>query len=195
VRQAVAAARLRHDPTRGRLSLGIELLYLDQNYLSGIVKRKVAFRELEPVLRAAVARTAVAVPESESHRLESAARPDLPLLALAREFSGGLTLPHERGAVERNCERRLAASTRAETRGRSAGWVARSALRRPRVVCCCSLETRTIRCGRETNSRPRKEQSRPARAEPGVPDRGEGNCGRGRERLSRTGWGVAVRRC
>jgi hypothetical protein len=87
----------------------MEFLYLDQNYLSGIVKRKVAFRELEPVLRAAVARAAVAVPESESHRLESAARPDLPLLALLRELSAGLTLPHERGAVERNCERRLAA--------------------------------------------------------------------------------------
>src|SRR5262249_10072045 len=59
----------------------MEFLYLDQNYLSGIVKGKVAFRELEPALRAAVARGAVAVPESESHRLEAAARPDLPLLA------------------------------------------------------------------------------------------------------------------
>jgi hypothetical protein len=87
----------------------MELLYLDQNYLSGIVKRKVAFRELEPALRAAVARGVVAVPESETHRLESAARPDLPLLALLRELSGGLTLPHERGAVERHCERRLEA--------------------------------------------------------------------------------------
>ncbi|MGH3082515.1 MAG: hypothetical protein ACRDNP_00380 [Gaiellaceae bacterium] len=85
------------------------LLYLDQNYLSGIVKRKVAFRELEPTLRAAVACGAVAVPESEAHGLESAARPDLPLLALLRELSGGLTLPHERGAVERYCERRLEA--------------------------------------------------------------------------------------
>jgi len=75
------------------------LLYLDQNYLSGIVKRKVAFRELEPTLRAAIARGAVAVPESEAHRLESAARPDLPLLALLREL----------GAVERFCQRRLAA--------------------------------------------------------------------------------------
>src|ERR671931_358952 len=37
----------------------MELLYLDQNYLSGIVKRKVVFRELEPALRAAVARGAV----------------------------------------------------------------------------------------------------------------------------------------
>jgi hypothetical protein len=60
------------------------LLYLDQNYLSGIVKRKVAFGELEPALRAAVARGAVAVPESEAHRLESAKRPDLPLLQIPR---------------------------------------------------------------------------------------------------------------
>jgi len=83
------------------------LLYLDQNYLSGIVKRKPAFRELEPVLRAAIGRGAVAVAESEVHRLESAARPDLPVLELLRELSAGLTLPNERGAVERNCERRL----------------------------------------------------------------------------------------
>jgi hypothetical protein len=87
----------------------VELLYLDQNYLSGIVKRKVAFRELEPILRTAVARGAVAVPESEAHRLESAARPDLPLLALLRELSAGMTIPPERGALERRCERRLQA--------------------------------------------------------------------------------------
>lgn len=85
------------------------LLYLDQNYLSGIVKRKVGFRELEPALRAAVARGAVGVPESEAHRLESAARPDLPLLELLRELSLGLALPTERGAVEHECERRLEA--------------------------------------------------------------------------------------
>jgi hypothetical protein len=84
------------------------LLYLDQNYLSGIVKRKPAFRELEPVLRGAVSRGAVAVPESPSHRLESAPRPDLPLLELLRELSGGLRLPERRGARERSCERRLA---------------------------------------------------------------------------------------
>jgi hypothetical protein len=87
----------------------VELLYLDQNYLSGIVKRKVAFRELEPILRTAVARGAVAVPESEAHRLESAARPDLPLLELLRGLSAGVTLPDELGAVERHCERRLQA--------------------------------------------------------------------------------------
>jgi hypothetical protein len=83
------------------------LLYLDQNYLSGMVKRKVAFRELEPVLRAAVARGVVAVPESEAHRIESAARRDLPLLELLRELSRGLTLPNELGDVERHCEQRL----------------------------------------------------------------------------------------
>jgi hypothetical protein len=86
------------------------LLYLDQNYLSGMVKRKPAFRELEPVLRSAVTRGAVAVPESEAHRLESAPRPDLPLLELLRELSAGLSLPHELGAVERSNERRLAAT-------------------------------------------------------------------------------------
>jgi hypothetical protein len=83
------------------------LLYLDQNYLSGIVKRKPAIRELEPVLREAVARGAVAVPESEAHRLESAARPDLPLLELLRELSGGLRLPEEPGPLERRLERQL----------------------------------------------------------------------------------------
>jgi hypothetical protein len=88
-------------------SVAALLLYLDQNYLSGIVKRKPAFRELEPVLHAAVARGAVAVPESPSHRLESAARPDLPLLELLRQLSGGLRLPVQRGALERSCERRL----------------------------------------------------------------------------------------
>jgi hypothetical protein len=62
------------------------LLYLDQNYLSGIVKRKVAFRKLEPVLRA-----------------------DLPRLELLRELSAGLRLPNEASAVVRSCERRLEA--------------------------------------------------------------------------------------
>lgn len=69
------------------------LLYLDQNYLSGMVKGKPGFRELQPVLEEAVARGAVAVPESEIHRLESEPRPDLPLLELLRRLSGGLALP------------------------------------------------------------------------------------------------------
>jgi hypothetical protein len=84
----------------------VELLYLDQNYLSGIVKRKPAFAELEPVLRRAVESGAIGVPESEAHRLESARRPDLPLLALLRELSGGLALPAP-SARERSIERHL----------------------------------------------------------------------------------------
>ena len=40
-------------------------LYLDQNYLSGIAKRKPAFTELEPVLREAVATGAIRVLESK----------------------------------------------------------------------------------------------------------------------------------
>jgi hypothetical protein len=83
------------------------LLYLDQNYLSGLVKRKPGFRELEPALRAAVARGAVAVPEAEAHRIESAARPDLPLIELLRELSQGLRLPERPGARELKLERRL----------------------------------------------------------------------------------------
>jgi hypothetical protein len=83
------------------------LLYLDQNYLSGIAKRKPGFRELEPTLRQAVASGLVAVPESASHRLESAARPDLPLLELLHELSGGRRLPDRPGAAELNIERRL----------------------------------------------------------------------------------------
>jgi hypothetical protein len=94
---------------QGQGTITAPLLYLDQNYLSGMVKRKVAFRDLEPTLRAAVARGAVVVPESEAHELESAARPDLPLLRLLRELSGGASLPRERGAVERHCELRLQA--------------------------------------------------------------------------------------
>jgi hypothetical protein len=84
------------------------LLYLDQNYLSGMVKRKPAFRELEPVLRAAVARDAVRVPESWAHHAESEPRPDLDLLRLLRELSGGLRLPDEPGARERRYERHMA---------------------------------------------------------------------------------------
>ena len=52
-------------------------------------------------------RGAVQVPESEVHRIESAARPDLGLLELLRELSGGLELGSERGAAERRCERAL----------------------------------------------------------------------------------------
>jgi hypothetical protein len=84
-------------------------LYLDQNYLSGIAKCKAGFRELEPVLREAVAAGAVRVPESEVHRIESSARPDLGLLELLRGLSGGLRLPDDRGTAERRCARSLRA--------------------------------------------------------------------------------------
>jgi hypothetical protein len=85
------------------------LLYLDQNYLSGIVKRKTAFRELEPILKAAVARGAVAVPESETHDSNQLHDRTLPLPELLRGLSADLTLRRGRGAVERRCERRLEA--------------------------------------------------------------------------------------
>jgi hypothetical protein len=128
------------------------LLYLDQNYLSGMVKRKPAFRELEPVLRAAVARGAVAVPESESHRVESAARPDLPLLDLLRELSGGLRLPDRRDALERSCERRLARRLQRDfpdRRGRASDVVDLQslalALPRCRLVTCDAFMADVVR--------------------------------------------------
>jgi hypothetical protein len=89
-------------------------LYLDQNYLSGIVKRKPAFIELEPVLRGAVAAGAVTVPESPVHRLESAARSDLGVLELLRELSGGRRLPDELDADGHAIARRLRAAIAAE---------------------------------------------------------------------------------
>ena len=89
-------------------------LYLDQNYLSGIVKRKPAFAELEPVLRAAVTAGVLVAPESDVHRLESAARPDLGLLALLRELSGGVSLPDELGAEGRAIVGRLERAIAAE---------------------------------------------------------------------------------
>ena len=84
------------------------LLYLDQNYLSGIAKRKPAFRELEAVLRAAVARGAVAVVESDVHEAESRPRPDLRLLELLRELSGGRRLPGVTDRDAREARRRMA---------------------------------------------------------------------------------------
>jgi hypothetical protein len=68
-------------------------LYLDQNYLSGIAKRKPAFRELEPVLRDAAAGGRVEVLESAVHEREARPRPDLGLLELLRDLSGGRRLP------------------------------------------------------------------------------------------------------
>jgi hypothetical protein len=128
------------------------LLYLDQNYLSGMVKRKVAFRELEPALRAAVARGVVAVPESQAHRIESAARRDLPLLELLRELSAGLTLPDELGDVERHCQLRLERVIERdfpERRGRASDrldlQVLAVALPRCRLVTCDAFMADVVR--------------------------------------------------
>ena len=83
------------------------LLYLDQNYLSGIAKHKPAFSALEPVLREAVARGDVAVVESAVHERESRPRPDLGLLELLRGLSGGRRLPVEPDAAAREAHRRM----------------------------------------------------------------------------------------
>jgi hypothetical protein len=83
------------------------LLYLDQNYLSGIAKRKPAFRDLEPVLREAVERNAVAVVESVAHELESRPRPDLRLLELLRSLSAGRRLPADLDRAAREARRRM----------------------------------------------------------------------------------------
>jgi predicted nucleic acid-binding protein len=85
-----------------------QLLYLDQNYLSGIAKRKPAFAALEPVLRDAIAAGRVAVVESAVHARESRPRPDLRLLELLRELSDGLRLPDEPDRAARDARRRMA---------------------------------------------------------------------------------------
>lgn len=83
-------------------------LYLDQNYLSGFLKHKAGVHGAEPVVEAAVAAGAVVVLESPAHEVESAPRPDLPLLARLRSLSGGRRLP-EPGRREEQIQRRLAA--------------------------------------------------------------------------------------
>jgi len=82
-------------------------LYLDQNYLSGIAKRKSGFSELEPVLRAAVAAGAIEVLESPVHELESRPRPDLKLIELLRDLSKGRQLPAELDRPGREIRRRM----------------------------------------------------------------------------------------
>jgi hypothetical protein len=96
------------------------LLYLDQNYLSGIAKGKPAFRELEPVVRDAVTRGAVAVVESAVHERESRPRPDLQLLQLLRELSGGQRLPAEPDRSAREVRRLLAQTIEREHPSRRA---------------------------------------------------------------------------
>ncbi len=83
------------------------VLYLDQNYLSGFAKRKPAFRELEPAVRAAVGRGAVAVVESLVHQRESEPRPDLGLLDLLRDLTRGCRLPDTLDRPAREARRRM----------------------------------------------------------------------------------------
>jgi hypothetical protein len=82
-------------------------LYLDQNYLSGIAKRKPAFDELEAVLRAAVTSGAVEVLESAVHERESRPRPDLRLLELLHELSVGHRLPARADRAAREVSRQM----------------------------------------------------------------------------------------
>jgi hypothetical protein len=89
------------------LTTAATTLYLDQNYLSGIAKGKPAFTELEPVLRAAVARRTITVLESTVHERESAPRPDLQLLELLRGLSGGRKLPDQLDRAAREARRRM----------------------------------------------------------------------------------------
>jgi hypothetical protein len=90
------------------------LLYLDQNHLSGMAKRKPAFRELEPVLRAAIDAGAVAVVESAVHERESRPRPDLGVLQLLRDLSQGRRLPAELDRESRAVRRRIASTIERE---------------------------------------------------------------------------------
>jgi hypothetical protein len=83
-------------------------LYLDQNYLSGMIKRKPAFRELEPVLRRAVEQEVIEVVESPVHERESRPRPDLRLMELLRELSGGQRLLDPGNRASRRVRRRMA---------------------------------------------------------------------------------------
>jgi hypothetical protein len=62
---------------------------------------------LEPVLRSAVASGTVTVAESAVHEAESRPRPDLRLLELLRDLSGGRRLPSEPDAATREARRRL----------------------------------------------------------------------------------------
>jgi hypothetical protein len=118
------------------------LLYLDQNYLSGIAKRKPAFVELEPALRDAVARGDVAVVESAVHERESLPRPDLGLLGLLRELSGGRRLPDVPDHAARVARRRMAAAIEREfperrPRGSDAADLEALAI----ALCHCDLVT------------------------------------------------------
>ena len=70
-----------------------------------MAKRKPGFRELEPTLRAAIERGAVAVVESDVHERESRPRPDLGLIELLRGLSRGRRLPKDVGHAARDARR------------------------------------------------------------------------------------------
>jgi hypothetical protein len=72
------------------------------------------------VLRAALARGAVAVVESEVHELESLPRPDLGLLDLLHSLSGGRRLPAEPDRAARTARRRMRETINREFPERSA---------------------------------------------------------------------------
>ena len=100
------------------------------------------------MLRAAVARGAVAVPESEAHRLESAARPDLRLLELLRELSNGLSLEEARRPLERQLTRQVQRDF-PERRGRTSDRIdvraLAAALPRCRLVTCDAFMADVVR--------------------------------------------------
>jgi hypothetical protein len=97
IRSALARAIIGRTPS----------LYLDQNYLSGIAKDKPAFRELAPVLRAAIDAGAITVLESEVHARESKPRPDLNLMPLLHELSRGHKLTTDLDRPARDARRRM----------------------------------------------------------------------------------------
>ena len=103
------------------------LLYLDQNYLSGIAKRKPAFHELEPVLRAAVGRRAVPCPRGRhtgsSRRRDRTFRCSS-CCESSRTVDGCPTSRGRRtGATEAGSLGRSSTSSRSGTRGRVTGSI------------------------------------------------------------------------
>jgi hypothetical protein len=97
---------------------------------------------LEPVLREAVARGAVAVVESAVHERESHPRPDLRLLELLRELSGGRRLPDAPDRPAREARRRMARAIEREfpeRRGRASDDADLEAL--AIALTCCDLVT------------------------------------------------------
>ena len=121
------------------------LLYLDQNYLSGIAKHKPGFVALEPVLRDAVARGDVAVVESAVHERESHPRPDLGLLELLRGLSGGHRLPDRPDQAARDARRRMARTIELEFPKRHGALATPPTSTRSRSRWCAATWSRATR--------------------------------------------------